>query len=412
MRDLGRAVTLAVNTLLSDLDLEIPVLACHLHFLKDIGSDLLKPGYGELRSLFKKWKVRSQLRTLSRDLGRKIGPDIVTEREKVHAWLQGDGNLGIPEGRTGIATVRNLAQWILDYPEDSSGEGFPFDRPYLDFYDRCITVHRAMNRFLAHKPEDRQVSRILKRLQRILNPVLSDVPFHQIVRRFRARASLLDELREALRLVPKGISSPGDCSDADRPTPDVPVKDLVDIRQNVEQFIESLKHRRSEHGPAQDTRKAIDLILRHVEDHGDNLWGHTISLPSEQGGGIRLLERTNNILEGFFKGMKHNERRRSGRKVLTQDFEDLPAEAALAYNLKHDDYVTIVCGSLEQLPQAFAEIDTDKKQIILDNKPQIDFVPDVQPPLTESASLPMADRRLIRTKLMKQRILAMAASRH
>ena len=411
MRDLGHAVTLAVNSLVFDLDLDIPILACHLHFLKDIGSDLLKPGYGELRSLFKKWKVRPQLRTLCRDLGRKIGPDIVTEREKVYAWLQGDGNLGIPEGQTGIATVRNFAQWILDYPEDSSGEGFPFDLPYLDFYDRCITVHRAIHRFSADKLPDPQSSRTLKRFQRILNPVLSDVPFHQIVRRLRARASLFDELRDALRLVPKSISDPKDCPDASRSIPDATVKDMVDIRKNVEQLIESLKKRRPERGPAQDTRKAIDLILSHAEDHGHNLWGHIITLPMEKGGGIRLLDRTNNILEAFFKRIKHNERRRSGRKVLTQDFEDLPAEAALAYNLNHDDYVAIVCDSLEKLPEAFAKIDSEKNQRSLDNKSQIDFVPDVQRPLTESASLPSPDRRLIRTEEMKQRILAIATSR-
>ncbi len=40
MRDLGRAITLAVNTFLAELDLDIPVLACHLHFLKDIGFNL------------------------------------------------------------------------------------------------------------------------------------------------------------------------------------------------------------------------------------------------------------------------------------------------------------------------------------------------------------------------------------
>ena len=131
----------------------------------------------------------------------------------------------------------------------------------------------------------------------------------------------------------------------------------------------------------------------------------------EKGGGTRLLERTNNILEGFFKGMKHSERRRSGRKVLTQDFEDLPAGAALVYNLKHEDYVAIVCGSLEKLPQAFTKIDLAKKQRTLDNKPKVDLVPDVQLPLTESASLPRADRNLVRTKEMKQRILAIATSR-
>ena len=412
MRDLGRAVTLAANTLLSDLGLDIPILACHLHFLKDIGSDLLKPGSGELRSLFKKWKIRPRLRILSRDLGRKIGPDIAKEREKVYAWLQGVGNLGIPEGMTGIATVRHFAQWILDYPEDSSGEGFPFDRPYLDFYGRCITVHKAMRRFLSDKPEDRQVSRTLKRLQRILNPVLSEVPFRQIVRHLRARASLFDELRDALRLVPKSIPDSKACSDTDISIPDAAVKELVDIRQNVDQLVRSLKNRRPERGPAKDTRKAIDLILRHVKDHGHNLWGHAISLLMEKGGGIRLLERTNNILEGFFKGMKHNERRRSGRKVLTQDFEDLPAEAALAYNLKHEDYVAIVCGSLEKLPQAFTKIDLAEKQRTLDNKPKIDLAHYAQLPLTESTSLPRADRNLVRTKEMKQRILAIATSRH
>jgi len=133
MRDLGRAITLAVNTFLAELDLDIPVLACHLHFLKDIGSDLLKPGHGELRSLFKKWKIRPRLCTLSRDLGRKIGPEIVAERDKVYSWQQSDDNHRVPEGRTGIAIVRTLTQWILDYQTDSSGEDFPFDRPYLDF---------------------------------------------------------------------------------------------------------------------------------------------------------------------------------------------------------------------------------------------------------------------------------------
>ncbi len=28
-----------------------------------------------------------------------------------------------------------MAQWVLDYPADSTGAGFPFDRPYLDLYD-------------------------------------------------------------------------------------------------------------------------------------------------------------------------------------------------------------------------------------------------------------------------------------
>jgi hypothetical protein len=55
-------------------------------------------------------------------------------------------------------------------------------------------------------------------------------------------------------------------------------------------------------------------------------------MPEEKGCGIRVVDRTNNIIESFFRGIKHDERRRSGRKILTQDFECLPPEAALVYN--------------------------------------------------------------------------------
>jgi len=109
--------------------------------------------------------------------------------------------------------------------------------------------------------------------------------------------------------------------------------------------------------------------------------------------------------------MKHNERRRSGRKILTQDFESLPAEAALAYNLNYKDYVAIVCGSLEKLLEAFAEIDFERKQRTFDNKPQIDFASIGHLPLTESASLPRADRSLFRSEHLKRRILTAAKSR-
>jgi len=66
MRDLGRAMILAANFLVEQLELNIPVLACHLNFFKEIGKDLLDPAYGELRGLFIRYKICSKLRLLSR----------------------------------------------------------------------------------------------------------------------------------------------------------------------------------------------------------------------------------------------------------------------------------------------------------------------------------------------------------
>ena len=121
-------------------------------------------------------------------------------------------------------------------------------------------------------------------------------------------------------------------------------------------------------GGGHDLRKAIDIILDHLERHGDSLWGHVVNLPIHAGGGIRVINRTNNCLEFKFSGIKRGERRRSGRKVLTQDMENLPPDAMLVSNLDHPDYVEIVCGSLDGLPEAFAELDMKESTSILGKK--------------------------------------------
>ena len=138
--------------------------------------------------------------------------------------------------------------------------------------------------------------------------------------------------------------------------------ELRDIRKEVEELVTSLKKCRSKRAFAQDTHNAINVILQQLKDHGDYLWGHVINLLSEAKGETRCLERTNNILEGFFREMKHNERRRSGRKILTQDFESLPPAAALAYNLRFPDYLKILCGSLNCLAKAFTKLDIEKRR--------------------------------------------------
>ena len=72
---------------------------------------------------------------------------------------------------------------------------------------------------------------------------------------------------------------------------------------------------------------------------------------------IAVVERTNNVDEHFFGDEKQNLRRRVGRAHLGRDLEDQPAQAALAANLQHPDYVRILCGSLDHLHNAFAELD-------------------------------------------------------
>jgi len=397
MRDLGRAVSPAIDDLVSEMELGIPVLACHQHFLADIGKDLLDPDHSALRELFRRTKVRPEINNLVRDIGRKIGFQVSDARQAVLDWQAMD-DYGLPPGLDGLAVVRNIAQWILDYKADLSGLDFPFDRPYLSFYNRCMVALRAMDAFLRVPPDDRTVVRMIRRLRRMASKVSCEVPFRQTVKRLHRRADLFDELRDKLRLAKELPEKES-------------IEDLDEMRHQFEAWTAALENRRPKRGPGKDIRDAVDIILKHIDTHGDNLWGHAIKLPEKAGGGIRLMGRTNELLENFFGTMKHGERRRSGRKNLGQDLEHLPAEAALAYNLEHADYVNIVCGSLEQLPHAFGQLDMENPNRKKKWLPSQDVVNLEQELQLSTASLSPADRRLVRTDLMNQRIIKAANSR-
>lgn len=405
MRDLGRAVTRAVEALVEEKGLTIPVLGCHQHFLKDIGKDLLEPSHAALRAGFRSLKVRPRLRALARDLGRRLGSAVEQARQELSGWLgEGSPDPHLPAGQAGLAAVRALAQWVLDYPAQATGADFPFDRPYLDLYDRATLALRAVEGFSGQAPAP-AVRKALQRLHRILAPVGADVPLAPPARRLTERAALFDELREALRLVSPAAEKrqAGNTPRDEHPAPE----ELQPIRKAVENLTQRLRNRSLASIRSSDTRKAIELVLRHLDTHGPSLWGHDIDLPAAQGGGTRRVERTNNVLEGFFHGVKHDERRRSGRKVLTQDFEHLPPGAVLARNLRHADYVALVCGRIEQLPRAFAALDAKARgERLAGTSPALLRRP---PPVTiASASLPRVDKRLVRGESMRQRILAAA----
>ena len=410
MRDLGRAVTDAGQDLVAVLARDIPVLACHLHFLRDVGGDLLDPAHNQLRALFRRFKIKPRLRALARDLGRTLGPDIAQARQGLREWqTQIDHGHVLPDGPTGLATVRAMAQWVLDYQADGTDQGIPFDLPYLDLYQRCHTAGRAADAFLRRPIRDARVAKTLGRLRRIVHPIDSRVPFEKVAATLRARAALFTELRDALRLRPKPSGRNGPAPSV--PTPEQAAGELRDIEAAVTALTASLRARRPERGPAQDQRQAIDTILAHLHRHGHTLFGHVIRLPPSVGGGIRLVDRTNNCLEGLFDDIKHGERRRSGRKILTQDLEQLPPAAALATNLRSSDYVAIVCGTLAQLPQAFAQLDAASRRrsaLVARDAARPADATDCD---VVSASLPRADRVLIRTEHMDQRIRAAAGSR-
>jgi hypothetical protein len=389
MRDLGKAMTEAANEFVKSLERPIPVLACHQHFLADVGRDLLEHSHNQLRNTFRQLKLRSKLRLFVRQLGNRLGESIVEGREGVNRWLEDRDSPPppLPDGVPGITKVRGMAQWILDFHNDSSGHRFPYDQPWLDLHTRCLIVSAVLATYLRTPPDDILVRRTLEKLERILDPVQHHPSLPLVAKAMSKRADLFNRLRDALRL-----------EDGKKET----IQKINDVQAGLSRLTEDLQKQRPQRGPAQDVRQAIDIILTHLKRHGPFLSGHVISTPGIEAG-FRLVARTNNLLEGEFHFVKHGERRRSGRKNLTQDFELLPAHAVLADNLRHPDYVNLICGSLGHLPHAFAQLDAMDRSCSIASKTSPDL------PRAESASLSSADKKFVRQPLFEERILLAAA---
>ena len=410
MRDLGRGMILACDDLVAALDVKTKVLSCHSHFLADVGRDLLKPGHDELCSALRRLKIRGTLRTFAKDMNRELGDGLEQAREGFRDWQQQvSKSHDLPVGRAGVAVVRGLAQWTFDYAATEKND-FPFDRPHLDLYDRSMRARRVVDGWLRTPPTDRRVLRVLRRLGRILDPARLEFHLARVAQDLRVRANLFDELRKTLRISPESYGRSQDHLKQPLTLQQARTQ-LRDIHAALRSFTTSLRKRRPERGPAQDFREAIDVILDHLKRHGTSLWGHEVRLPATAGGGVRLVDRTNNLSEHFFHAMKHGERRRSGRQNLARDFELLPPESALVQNFNRADYVAIVCGSLERLPRVFAEMDARQRRKAPPRPEAAQHLVPVQQPFNETGSLPIADRRLIRSEDMKLCIDAIICSR-
>ena len=125
-------------------------------------------------------------------------------------WLEGERHQALPNGKRGLALVRALTQWVLDFGADGSGHGFPFDCPMLDLYKRCHLALRIVESLLQHPSEQKEVNRALVILHRILLPVRGQIPYQNSAKSLEARKKLFEKLRDALRIEvkPKAVIPP------------------------------------------------------------------------------------------------------------------------------------------------------------------------------------------------------------
>jgi hypothetical protein len=335
VRDLGEPGQKAVAPLRERGVLD---LVCHYHFLGALGKKLFDNPYTLLRNILRQSRIRTGLRQLLKDL------------KKYRVADQKDGRFGPGKAREDLLA---LVHWILE--GDGKKEApYPFCMTHLEFYQRC---HDAMGRAGRWVPIPRSQAerRALRHLEGLVNRLKKDNRFDDAVGRLEKGWRVFCEARDVLRLddseLPRGDIR---VSHQDH-LPALEEKRRQEIEDATNRYINDLRARVGNESLIKP--KNIDAItLSYFLRYRENLFGHPV-IRDEHGTVIAVTERTNNKAEHYFGGEKQHLRRRLGRANLGRDLEDQPAQAALTSNLRHSDYVRILCGSLDNLPRAFANLD-------------------------------------------------------
>jgi hypothetical protein len=336
VRDMGKGGANAVAPLREKGVID---LICHYHFLAAVGKKLFEQPYALLRKLLKSSKVRTDLRALLRD-------------------LRGYSATTPQEGRFGKGVVHEqllaLVLWILE------GDGtkdllYPFALVHLAFFQRCRQALQRAQCWV-QGPRTLPERRALDHLATLVRRFDQDHRFTTAVTRLEAGWQAFCELRDVLQLSNTELPR-ADGRAHQRELAPLEARRLREIEAALRDYRAELAERIvSTHNEGALSTSPSAVIMKYLDRYGTHLFGHP-TRRDEEGAIVAIVERTNNVPEHFFGEEKQHLRRRLGRAHLGRDLEDQPAQAALAANLRHPDYVRVLCGSLDHLPMAFAELD-------------------------------------------------------
>jgi len=333
VHDMGSAILNAVKAVFP----KVPDYICHFHFLKDIGKDLLGHDYGAIRRHLKTHAIRGHLRKTAKGFKQAIDADPDT-LHRLHGYLASKPPHAAETPLTPLVMVYLIICWVLEARRESHGFGFPFDRPHFDFYRR---VQEAYPELLGLKPKMADNASLLPLL--LISRVLADQALAGTVLRMQHKVRVFDQLRAAMRIAQadngNGLNDEGD-------------PDITTIKQRVTRF---------RHSPEIKALAATNIAYRkmvgQIDKYWDKLFADPIQVVTNTGTVTLQPQRTNNIMEQFFRDLKRTDRKRSGNHALTKRLKTMLAQTPLVKNLDNPRYMEIILNGKANLAERFAEID-------------------------------------------------------
>jgi hypothetical protein len=327
VHDMGGGILSAVNVVFKG----IPDFICHFHFLRDIGKDLFEQEYAQIRNRLKKHKIRSVLRQRLKVLEKAVG-----NAEPAVRRLSADIDRGCIDSpampKMSALGAYALIHWCFD-TSALQGYGFPFDCPHLMFYRRLKVLHGLIEAQLIGSKE-------LSRLWRPLTRIVDDQQLKKAAAGMQKKVKTFEKLREALAIAlpqgKKGLNDDG--QDAD----------IKSIEKKVTLFRSQMMPETAEY----------EKMIAQIDKYWKKLFADPITVNTPTGHVTIQPQRTNNLLERFFRDFKRINRKKSGTISLNKRLRSILADTPLVKNLENPEYLEIILDGSSTLEERFEKIDS------------------------------------------------------
>ena len=342
VHDMGKGILSAIETVFPGK----PDFICHFHFLRDIGNDLLADDYKRISNCLKKHRIRFSLRKMAKSLQTEVEKERKA-METLQAVMSKGGDTDLSFfGKMPALAAFALIHWIFDTSAQLNGYGFPFDRPHLLFYHRLKVVYTLVEAIRQTPRRHEKSHRPLNQLFRSIKQVIDDSVLRKSVAQLDEQVGVFDTLRKALRIaLPEGKNGLNDDGDG---------TDMKTIEERVKGFREQIVSQSKLSGKDQYKK-----MIQQLDKYWEKLFADPIAVHTPQGEVFIQPQRTNNILERFFRDIKKRARKRSGTISLTKTLKTIFSDTPLVKNLDNEEYLRIILDGCSTLQERFARIDSN-----------------------------------------------------
>jgi len=340
VHDMGKGILNAVARVFP----KTPDFICHFHFLRDIGKDLFGSDYDIIRQRLRKHGITTKLRYRAKQLKRLIdkNPDAI---DTFHYGVQ---NNSMPESSLDLIptiNVYSLILWALEGKNQGQGYGFPFDRPHLAFTKRLQEIYYQIDQL-----KDIQLRRNWRdnrayfKIMRDMEKIMADKVLWKTADKIEPKIEVFDKLRDAMRIAPasgkRGLNHDGMESK------------IGGIEQRVKKFRLWLTSRKE-----YSTNQGYQKMIEQIDKYWKKLFADPITIDSPTGKIQIQPQRTNNIMEQYFRDFKRGNRRKTGNNSSSLMLQNMLTQTPLVKNLQNPEYMKILLDEKTSIEELFAEIE-------------------------------------------------------